>query len=113
VSLQRTAMRSTRSRGAPRSSDTQNAAVLAFVDWLTTLVVELEVDHGAGGGAGKAKVVLMGHSCISPTMQMPAGSRALELVCADAAEWEGCSLPTRRGISPAIPGWGTLFGQGS
>lgn len=40
----------------------QKAAVLAFVDWLTTLVVELEVDHGAGGGAGKAKVVLVGHS---------------------------------------------------
>ncbi|WWC89547.1 uncharacterized protein L201_004471 [Kwoniella dendrophila CBS 6074] len=38
------------------------AATLAFVDWLTGLVVELENDHGAGGGAGKAKVVLMGHS---------------------------------------------------
>lgn len=42
----------------------QTAATLAFVDWLTTLVVGLEVDHGAGGGAGKAKVVLMGHSCV-------------------------------------------------
>ncbi|KAK4686754.1 hypothetical protein P7C73_g3373, partial [Tremellales sp. Uapishka_1] len=38
------------------------AATLAFVDWLTTLVVMLENDHGAGGGAGKAKIVLMGHS---------------------------------------------------
>jgi hypothetical protein len=44
---------------------TQTAATLAFVDWLTTLVVNLEVNHGAGGGAGKAKVVLMGHSCVS------------------------------------------------
>jgi hypothetical protein len=42
----------------------QTAATLAFVDWLTTLVVGLEVDHGAGGGAGKAKIVLMGHSCV-------------------------------------------------
>ncbi|ORX36872.1 hypothetical protein BD324DRAFT_651349 [Kockovaella imperatae] len=39
-----------------------NAATLAFVDWLTSLVVELENDHGAGGGAGKARIVLMGHS---------------------------------------------------
>ncbi|WWC61647.1 uncharacterized protein I303_104231 [Kwoniella dejecticola CBS 10117] len=38
------------------------AATLAFVDWLTELVVTLENDHGAGGGAGKAKIVLMGHS---------------------------------------------------
>ncbi|ADV20132.1 Hypothetical Protein CGB_B1020W [Cryptococcus gattii WM276] len=38
------------------------AATLAFVDWLTELVVNLENDHGKGGGAGKAKVVLMGHS---------------------------------------------------
>ncbi|OCF42781.1 hypothetical protein I317_03383 [Kwoniella heveanensis CBS 569] len=38
------------------------AATLAFVDWLTELVVNLENDHGAGGGAGKAKIVLMGHS---------------------------------------------------
>ncbi|OXG36566.1 hypothetical protein C367_00093 [Cryptococcus neoformans Ze90-1] len=38
------------------------AATLAFVDWLTELVVNLENDHGQGGGAGKAKVVLMGHS---------------------------------------------------
>ncbi|WVR07297.1 hypothetical protein IAU60_004338 [Kwoniella sp. DSM 27419] len=37
-------------------------ATLAFVDWLTELVVQLENDHGAGGGAGKAKIVLMGHS---------------------------------------------------
>lgn len=39
-----------------------NAATLAFVDWLTELVVRLECDHGQGGGAGKARVVLMGHS---------------------------------------------------
>jgi len=39
-----------------------HAATLAFVDWLTELVVRLENDHGAGGGAGKAKIVLMGHS---------------------------------------------------
>ncbi|WVF71695.1 hypothetical protein IAT40_006503 [Kwoniella sp. CBS 6097] len=38
------------------------AATLAFVDWLTELVVNLENDHGSGGGAGKAKIVLMGHS---------------------------------------------------
>ncbi|ORY32635.1 hypothetical protein BCR39DRAFT_523294 [Naematelia encephala] len=39
-----------------------HAATLAFVDWLTGLVVELENDHGSGGGAGKAKIVLLGHS---------------------------------------------------
>ncbi|ODN79712.1 hypothetical protein L202_03636 [Cryptococcus amylolentus CBS 6039] len=39
-----------------------HAATLAFVDWLTELVVNLENDHGQGGGAGKAKIVLMGHS---------------------------------------------------
>nr|ODN82523.1 hypothetical protein L203_05331 [Cryptococcus depauperatus CBS 7841] len=39
-----------------------HAATLAFVDWLTELVVKLENDHGQGGGAGKAKVVLLGHS---------------------------------------------------
>ncbi|WRT66132.1 uncharacterized protein IL334_003085 [Kwoniella shivajii] len=38
------------------------AATLAFIDWLTELIVQLENEHGAGGGAGKAKVVLMGHS---------------------------------------------------
>lgn len=32
------------------------------MDWLAGLVVAREVDHGAGGGAGKAKVVLCGHS---------------------------------------------------
>lgn len=36
--------------------------MLAFVDWLTELVVRLECDHGLGGGAGKAKIVLLGHS---------------------------------------------------
>lgn len=35
---------------------------MAFIDWLTELIVRLECDHGAGGGAGKAKIVLMGHS---------------------------------------------------
>jgi acetyl esterase/lipase len=29
---------------------------------LTELIVRLENDHGQGGGAGKAKIVLMGHS---------------------------------------------------
>lgn len=48
------------------------AAVLAFVDWLTGLVVELENDGGRGGGAGRARVMLMGHSMGG-------------LLCADAA----------------------------
>ncbi|KAF8592227.1 hypothetical protein K439DRAFT_1626236 [Ramaria rubella] len=39
-----------------------NAAVERFADWLTTLTVEREVAHGTGGGAGKAKIVLCGHS---------------------------------------------------
>ncbi|KAI5117868.1 hypothetical protein M0805_006570 [Coniferiporia weirii] len=39
-----------------------NAAVERFADWLTTLVVEKEVANGEGGGAGKAKIVLCGHS---------------------------------------------------
>ncbi|EIW70871.1 hypothetical protein TREMEDRAFT_29019 [Tremella mesenterica DSM 1558] len=39
-----------------------HAATLAFVDWLTSLVVGLENDHGFGGGAGRAKIVLLGHS---------------------------------------------------
>ncbi|KAI0050205.1 hypothetical protein FA95DRAFT_1555907 [Auriscalpium vulgare] len=37
-------------------------AVERFADWLTTLTVQREVAHGAGGGAGKAKIVLCGHS---------------------------------------------------
>ena len=40
----------------------KQAAVQAFIDWLTELIVRLECDHGEGGGAGKAKIVLMGHS---------------------------------------------------
>ncbi|KAL5507804.1 hypothetical protein ACEPAH_5422 [Sanghuangporus vaninii] len=39
-----------------------SAAVERFVDWLTTLTVEREVANGSGGGAGKAKIVLCGHS---------------------------------------------------
>jgi hypothetical protein len=39
----------------------QTAATERFVDWLTTLTVEEEVNHGQGGGAGKAKIVLCGH----------------------------------------------------
>ncbi|KIJ57129.1 hypothetical protein M422DRAFT_773813 [Sphaerobolus stellatus SS14] len=39
-----------------------NAAVERFADWLATLTVEREVAHGMGGGAGKAKIVLCGHS---------------------------------------------------
>ncbi|KAJ7498749.1 hypothetical protein FB451DRAFT_1202900 [Mycena latifolia] len=35
-------------------------AVVKFSDWLTTLTVEREV--ASGGGAGKAKIVLCGHS---------------------------------------------------
>ncbi|KAJ6539523.1 hypothetical protein B0H19DRAFT_1315669 [Mycena capillaripes] len=35
-------------------------AVVKFADWLTTLTVEKEV--ASGGGAGKAKIVLCGHS---------------------------------------------------
>ncbi|KAG7449035.1 uncharacterized protein BT62DRAFT_888030 [Guyanagaster necrorhizus] len=37
-----------------------NEAVVRFADWLTTLTVEKEV--ASGGGAGKAKIVLCGHS---------------------------------------------------
>jgi len=33
-----------------------------FVDWLAEVVVHKEVAGGLGGGAGKAKVVLCGHS---------------------------------------------------
>jgi hypothetical protein len=39
----------------------QAEAVDRFADWLVTLVVEREVAHGTGGGAGKAKIVLCGH----------------------------------------------------
>lgn len=39
-----------------------NAAVERFADWLATLTVEKEVATGSGGGAGKAKIVLCGHS---------------------------------------------------
>ncbi|KAI0033340.1 hypothetical protein K488DRAFT_77953 [Vararia minispora EC-137] len=37
-------------------------AVERFADWLATLTVQKEVAHGTGGGAGKAKIVLCGHS---------------------------------------------------
>ncbi|KAF5363415.1 hypothetical protein D9756_000382 [Leucocoprinus leucothites] len=37
-----------------------NAAVTRFADWLTTLTVQRENEHG--GGAGSAKVVICGHS---------------------------------------------------
>ncbi|KAL0573967.1 hypothetical protein V5O48_007982 [Marasmius crinis-equi] len=36
-----------------------NEAVVRFADWLTTLTVQKEVEHG---GSGKAKVVICGHS---------------------------------------------------
>ncbi|EIN10898.1 hypothetical protein PUNSTDRAFT_125531 [Punctularia strigosozonata HHB-11173 SS5] len=39
-----------------------DAAVGRFADWLVTLTVEREVAHGSGGGAGRAKIVLCGHS---------------------------------------------------
>ncbi|GJJ07064.1 hypothetical protein Clacol_001263 [Clathrus columnatus] len=42
--------------------DSRTVAVERFADWLTTLTVEKEVSHGSGGGAGKAKIVLCGHS---------------------------------------------------
>ncbi|KAJ6515703.1 hypothetical protein C8R45DRAFT_810422 [Mycena sanguinolenta] len=38
----------------------QTEAVVKFADWLTTLTVEKEV--ASGGGAGKVKIVLCGHS---------------------------------------------------
>ncbi|KAI9574668.1 hypothetical protein HD554DRAFT_2166134 [Boletus coccyginus] len=37
-----------------------NAAVVRFADWLTTLTVQKEV--ASGGGAGRVKIVLCGHS---------------------------------------------------
>lgn len=43
----------------------QVAAVEAFSEWLTKLVIEKEVANGNGGGAGKAKIVLCGHRCVS------------------------------------------------
>ena len=42
----------------------QNAAVENFADWLSNLTVEREVAHGTGGGAGKARIVLVGHRCV-------------------------------------------------
>ncbi|EPT03644.1 hypothetical protein FOMPIDRAFT_1035267 [Fomitopsis schrenkii] len=39
-----------------------NEAVVRFADWLTNLTVQREVANGSGGGAGKARVVLCGHS---------------------------------------------------
>ena len=42
----------------------QAAAVEAFSEWLTKLVIEKEVANGNGGGAGKAKIVLCGHRCV-------------------------------------------------
>ncbi|THH29141.1 hypothetical protein EUX98_g5046 [Antrodiella citrinella] len=38
------------------------AAVIRFADWLTNLTVQREVANGVGGGAGKAKIILCGHS---------------------------------------------------
>ncbi|KZT13086.1 uncharacterized protein LAESUDRAFT_690248 [Laetiporus sulphureus 93-53] len=37
-------------------------AVVRFADWLTNLAVQRENGSGLGGGAGKAKIVLCGHS---------------------------------------------------
>lgn len=67
----------------------QKAATLAFVDWLTTLVVTLENNHGAGGGAGKARVVLVGHSYVWTVPSKPRIDRAH----ADSLRntgWEAC-----------------------
>lgn len=43
----------------------QDKAVERFADWLTTLTVQKEVAHGAGGGAGCAKIVLCGHRYVT------------------------------------------------
>lgn len=43
----------------------QSQATERFVDWLTTIAVKKEVADGAGGGAGKAKIVLCGHRSAS------------------------------------------------
>ncbi|CDO71370.1 hypothetical protein BN946_scf184908.g128 [Trametes cinnabarina] len=40
----------------------KKAAVIRFADWLTDLTVRREVANGLGGGAGKANIVLCGHS---------------------------------------------------
>ncbi|KAH0839934.1 hypothetical protein J3R83DRAFT_888 [Lanmaoa asiatica] len=40
--------------------EVNNAAVVRFADWLTTLTVQKEVANG--GGAGRVKIVLCGHS---------------------------------------------------
>lgn len=47
---------------APNNPVVQNAAVIRFADWLTTLTVQRE--NELGGGAGSAKVVLCGHRCV-------------------------------------------------
>ncbi|KAH9844147.1 uncharacterized protein C8Q71DRAFT_731474 [Rhodofomes roseus] len=39
-----------------------NEAIVRFADWLTNLTVQREVANGSGGGAGKARIVLCGHS---------------------------------------------------
>jgi hypothetical protein len=47
------------------SNSRQAEAVDRFAEWLTKLTVEKEVANGMGGGAGKAKIVLCGHRCVS------------------------------------------------
>ncbi|KAF9509853.1 hypothetical protein BS47DRAFT_1373410 [Hydnum rufescens UP504] len=49
---------------AYEASSSIRAATERFVEWLTTTVVHKEVAGGAGGGAGKTKVVLCGHSLL-------------------------------------------------
>ncbi|KAG1907023.1 uncharacterized protein F5891DRAFT_1181324 [Suillus fuscotomentosus] len=49
-------------KGQLMKTPLQNAAVEHFADWLTTLTVQREVADGQGGGAGKTRVVLCGHS---------------------------------------------------
>ncbi|KAG1783133.1 hypothetical protein EV702DRAFT_1191570 [Suillus placidus] len=49
-------------KGQLMETTLQNAAVEHFADWLTTLTVQREVANGQGGGAGKTKIVLCGHS---------------------------------------------------
>ncbi|KAG2154950.1 uncharacterized protein EDB93DRAFT_1247907 [Suillus bovinus] len=49
-------------KGQLMKTPLQNAAVEHFADWLTTLTVQREVADGQGGGAGKTRIVLCGHS---------------------------------------------------
>ncbi|KAJ6628805.1 hypothetical protein B0H10DRAFT_1940185 [Mycena sp. CBHHK59/15] len=54
----------------------EEEAVVKFADWLTTLTVEKEV--ASGGGAGKAKIVLCGHSAQSQPSRSMGGLLAAD-----------------------------------